>query len=294
MTQRTRVQVTADESSPGVPYFGPNSNTTDVPLGETSIAIENLVAGTRYWVKVWNEDEFGNKSSERIQVVGTPAPKREDLFQFSANGVLDSGSPLYCYVKVPSTVVEVGHSTMTLAFRQFMAPATAAASGGGSTSGASSASSGGNTTLTVGIAPGPLTVDGTSGPASAGTAHTHDAGFYVTTLSGETLIEDIDPHTHTIAHTHSTPNHTHDLTYGTFEETYPSSHSVRVRVYKRESNAWTLVYTSGVVDQDLQDVNLTDIINSAGDWRIAVQSDAAQPNGGRLGCDVYGYLTLLS
>jgi hypothetical protein len=197
----------------------------------------------------------------------------------SANGYLDSGSPMRAYVKVPSEVTAINQVALTLAFRQFMAPATAASSGGGSTSGSKA--------LTVAMQSSGLGLSsGTSGDASTGTAHTHTSGSYRGTLD-ETAIADIDPHDHT------TPNHTHGLAYGTYEESYPASHSVKVKVYQRVSSTWTLVYTSASQTADLVDLDLTSAITGPGDWRLEVLSDAAQPNGGRLGLDLFGTLELV-
>jgi hypothetical protein len=310
MTQRTRVAMTYEEVSPGVPFWGANTVTTDLLPDQTEIAIENLVAGRTYYIKTWNEDEFGNKSPELVRSVSTPLPTRLLPLSFSANGVLDSGSPMYAYVKVPSFMTSVKEVIVTFAFRQFFASAQDAASGGGSTSGsggsstptsgASSASSSSNHGLTVSNQNSGLTLgSGNSGAASAGTAHTHTAGSYAGTLN-ETAIRTIDNHSHTIAHTHdvtignhthTTPAHTHALTYGTFEEAMPASHSVTVKTYKRAAGVWTLVNTSAAITTDLADLDLTAVITGPGDWRIQVQSDAAQPNGGRLGCDVYGSIS---
>lgn len=69
---RTRVAVTADEASPGVPIWGPNQIIVDVPPGETHASIENLLADTRYYVRTWNEDQFGTKSPEINSIFRTP------------------------------------------------------------------------------------------------------------------------------------------------------------------------------------------------------------------------------
>ena len=71
MNIRTRVAVTSEESAPGVPLWGENQIITDVPKGETHAAIENLLAGQRYYVRTWNEDQFGNVSREVIRIVGS-------------------------------------------------------------------------------------------------------------------------------------------------------------------------------------------------------------------------------
>lgn len=308
MSITTWVATTAEESSPGVPSWGPHQNATKVPPGATDVAIENLVAGRRYYVKTWNEDEFGNKSPELLRVVETGRPTKTIPYSFSANGYLDSGSPMRAFIKVPSDVQSVSSVAVTLAFRQFMAPATAAAasgtltsdSGGGSTSGASSSSTSGAKHLGLIVANDFITLDsGSSGAASAGTAHTHGVGSYVGS-GAISAVTDVTDHDHTITHTHTTPahdhtvpTHTHALTYGTFEETYPVSHSVTVSTYQRVLGAWTLMDTQAGLTDDLVDLDLTDVITGPGDWRIEVVSAAAQPNGGRLGCDLFGALEVV-
>lgn len=311
MTTRTRVAYTYEESAPGVPLWGPNAVTTDLPTDATSISIENLISGKRYYIKTWKEDEFGNKSREVLRTINTPPPTKLQPLTFSANGVLDSGSPMYAFVKVPSNVQLVSECKITLAFRQFFAHATAATttgtltsdSGGGSTSGASSASSSSATGV------GHVHSFATDGGAGAGGASRLygptgvGPGFYInTTAAGniETGPETTSlshshpiPHTHsTPAHQHTVPGHSHALTYGTFEEAYPTSHSVTVKVYQRVASAWTLVYTSPALTGDLEDLDLAAVITGPGDWRVQAQSDAAQPNGGRLGLDLFGSLTV--
>lgn len=313
---RTRVAYTYEESAPGVPYWGPNTVTTDLIPGQTDIAIENLLPNKRYYVKTWNEDQFGNKSREIETFINTPPPTRLVLLSLSANGYLDSGSPMRAYVSIPSSVTVVREAIINLAFRQFMAPAQDAASGGtttsntdgaattpsggGSTSGASSASSSNNGSASFGLGTNPTS--GTSGAASAGTAHTHSAGTYADTSAVQTD----GGHSHPIPHTHTTPSHTHTtpdhshaiaahghaLTYGTFEETYPTSHSVSLILYKRIDDAWSLIHTTSGLTADLQAVDWTAYLTGPGDWRIEAISAAAQPNGGRLGLDLFGTLSL--
>jgi hypothetical protein len=102
-------------------------------------------------------------------------------------------------------------------------------------------------------------------------------------------------HTHDCPdHSHSVPGHTHSLVYGTFEESYPTSHYVDVYVYKRESSSWVQKAVFVGLITDLEDLDMTPYITGPGDWRLAVISAPAQPNGGRLSCDLFGSLTLLS
>jgi hypothetical protein len=406
----TRVALTTEEASPGVPLWGPNQVMMTIPSGETSVALENLIAGRTYYVRTWNEDTFGNKSPYRDNVIHTPpdatipakptgltltagdngfqatwspvadtdlaeydfayadddgtgtgpvnnvvytvvstratqfwvdqahaqktwckvrsrdfsgnasdysalvatTPVRTVPMTVSANGYLDSGSPMRAFIKVPAGVTDVQEAVVTLAFREFMAPATAAtatatltsvssgtltsASGGGSTSGSSSAAS----ATTAGF---PYTF------ATMGHAHGGGAAATWTNPASSVAIIDIptSDHTHPIPHTHSTPDHTHDvaghthdiaghahaLTYGTYEEAYPGSHSVKLKVYESVAGAWALLHTSTSQTDDLVTLDLATWIDGPGDYRIEVLSDAGQPQGGRLGLDLFGTLTVV-
>jgi hypothetical protein len=223
------------------------------------------------------------------RLMATVTPIEIIVYSLSANGVLDDGSPMYAYVKVPSVITSVTECIVSLAFRQFMAPATAAASGGGSTSGSSSSSTSDNESSHQ-------HVWGTGGAGTGFTTKVYTDGggtdFQLPTNSSSQLTTDGGAaHGHGMAHTHSTPNHTHALTYGTYEETYPASHSVKVKTYERVGSSWTLRNTSSAITTDLADLNLTSIITGPGDWQLRIQSDAGQPNAGRLGCDLYGAIT---
>ena len=218
-------------------------------------------------------------------------------YSFSGQGILDTGSPLYVYVKIPDRVSLIVEALVTLSFRQFLAPATAASSGGGSTSGASSASSsaaGGSATSSSAIGFSWTSSDhqhnDPQGGATGSPINGPADGRYVESIdSGHT--HTVGNHTHGITHDHTTPNHGHGLTYGTFEETYPASHSVTLKVYERVDTTWTLRGTFEGLTDDLEDVELTAVMTNPGDWRLTAQSEAAQPNGGRLGCDVFGAIT---
>lgn len=312
MTTRTRVAMTYEESAPGVPLWGANTVTTDLLPDQTEVAIENLVAGRTYYIKTWNENEFGTKSPELTSVVRTGTPTRMSPLVFSANGVLDDTSPMYAYIKVPENVLSTKSALISIAFRQFMATARDASSGGGSTSG-----SGGSSTPT----------SGASSATSSGsdTTHSHKMFAWQNDAPGAKTSREFAPggagglvtlptstasdlstgtpdfnHTHTIPHTHdvtignhthTTPAHTHSLTYGTFEEAYPASHSVTMTLYKRIAGVWTIVpnyYDTIGITADQFDIDLTAFITGPGDWRISLKSLGGQPNNGRLSADLYG------
>lgn len=307
MSTRTRVAMTYEESSPGVPLWGANTVTTDLLPGQTEIAIENLVAGRTYYIKTWNENEFGVKSPEKLSIVNTGGPTRMLPLVFSSNGVFDQGSAMYAYIKVPEDVISISSVSVTLSFRAFFASATAASSGGGSTSGSSSAGSSGasssatsdgsphfhiwgtQTSAVPGAYSNQKLVDGAGGnfniqtTLGAGNAHLTESESFGGHTHGMA-------HTHGIPHTHTTPDHVHGLTYGTFEETYPTSHEVFMNLYHLEDGVWVFKHTFGNLTRDLEDVDLTDWLSGPGDWRMAIASAPGTPNNGRLAADVYGSL----
>lgn len=220
-------------------------------------------------------------------------------FSFSGADVFDSTDTMDVYLFVPDRMYVTIESKALVRFREFFSAAKTAAtsgtltsaSGGGATSGSSSSSSSSNGSASFGL--GFDATSGTSGAASAGTAHTHSAGTY----GDANAVQTDGGHSHPIPHTHSTPNHTHDiaghthaLTYGVFKETYPGSHSVTLTVYELVDTTWTLRGTVAAMTADLNEVDLTAFITGPGNWRLQLKSDAAQPNGGRLGCDVSGYV----
>lgn len=278
----------------------PTNSFTTISTRATQVRVDATV-GVKYWAKVRSRDYSGN-ASEYSSLVAVQ-PTKTIPVAFSANGFLDSGSPMRAYVKVPA-VQSVVSALVTLAFRQFMAPATSVPSSGTLTSatdgGTTTPSGGGSTSGSSqdGVTLSGGGTNGTTGPASAGTAHTHNAGSIAT---NDNAVIALTGHTHsTPSHTHGCPDHshsiaghTHALNYGTFEESFPASHSVKVKTYKRVGGSWTLQDTSASLTGDLEDLDLSAVITGAGDWRLEVLSDAAQPNGGRLGCDLYGTLTVV-
>jgi hypothetical protein len=213
-----------------------------------------------------------------------------------------------------------------------MAPAQAAAAIASQTSntdGASTTPSGGGTTTAAGgvntdvvamststgfegLSTASHATSGTSGAASTGTAHTHVAGTFADAVAVQSTTGHTHPsnHSHTIpththtapAHTHITPDHAHSipghghaLTYGTFEEAYPSGHNVTATLYRRgdSSGVWTSMHVSTALTDDIVDLQWGPYFSGPGDYRIEVISLVGQPNGGRLGLDLYGALEVV-
>lgn len=241
------------------------------------------------------------------------------LIPFAINGAgyFDDANTMSVFVYLPSRMYALTEARVMLNFREFFAPATTIASGGGSTSG-----SGGSSTPTSssGGSATPTSDSSTSSDHqhrwalwqnNAPGAHTNrlyadqqgtaivletDAGndLYTTNNGAysHTHAVTIAGHTHTVtiaAHTHTTPDHTHSISYGVYKEAYPASHSVDLKLYQY-SAGWNLIHTFSALTTDQPEVDMTDYLTSTGKWRIDLISEAAQPNSGRLGCDVSGFV----
>jgi hypothetical protein len=216
-------------------------------------------------------------------------------FSFSGADVFDSVDTMDVFLFVPDRMYVAIESKALLRFREFFSSAKTAASGGGSTSGSSSASS--SSATSVGHVHSFATDAGAGGPAGTSHLYGHTGvgpGFYLNVTAGGNIETGPETsslsHTHGITHTHSTPDHTHGLTYGVFKEAYPGSHSVTLKVYELEAGAWVLRGTISGLTADIEEVDLSPYLEGPGNWRLEIKSDTAQPNAGRLGCDVSGYV----
>ena len=230
-------------------------------------------------------------------------------FSFSGADVFDDTDTMDVFLAVPDRMYITIEVSARIRFREFFAAAKSASSGGGSTSGASSASSSGASSSSTSDAtgthnhylgifssstPGVYTKRKMVGFDSGGSnwlfnLETESAIDYYTSNTQGSHAHGI-AHTHGIPHTHTTPDHTHALVYGVFKETYPVSHSVTLKVYELVTGAWTLRTTTSGLTGDFETVDLTQWIDGPGDWRLELKSAGGQPNGGRLGCDVYGFV----
>jgi acyl-CoA thioesterase-1 len=146
-----------------------------------------------------------------------------------------------------------------------------------------------------------------SSAASSGVPHIHnmfaymsDIGgaytkrlFVVKTALGVDKLANLEIETATTVQTDAASggSHTHTLTAGASKEGYPASHSVNLKVYLLSGGAWGQVGATitGITD-DAPDIDLSAYITGPGRWRIVLQSAAGQPNGGRLGAHLSGYL----
>lgn len=232
-------------------------------------------------------------------------------FSFGGADVFDTTDTMDVFLFVPDRMYVLIESRVLLRFREFFAAAKSAVSsgsltsdsGGGSTSGASSASTSASANLGshshlvgsfVSSTPGAFTNRRYATVDGGGMDFNIETNDVISFSSGTTSI---GVHDHTIAHTHTTPahahtvpGHTHTLVYGVQKEAYPASHSVTLKVYELEAGAWVLRGTIPALIADIEDLDLTAFIGGPGNWRLELKSDAAQPNGGRLGADVSGYV----
>jgi hypothetical protein len=216
-------------------------------------------------------------------------------------GVFDSSSTFEHFFVVPARIYVLVEASWWIRFREFWAPATAAASGGGSTSGASSSSTSGSDgshshQMFAGANPALATPvrSGYLARTAGGSDHKVDIGV-TAVLSGEDLYTRgaAAAHDHGMAHTHSTPNHGHGLTYGIFKEAMPGSIDVDMGLWRKpfEGGSWDLLGSVSGLDEPEQFVDLTTLFDDEDPhalYRLTFQSAPAQPNGGRLAVDVVG------
>jgi hypothetical protein len=198
---------------------------------------------------------------------------------FSDSGVFDSGNAFVAGIYIPSRVYKTIECKVSIDFDQFWGPETGAASGGSGTSG-----------------------NGTSHYHGVFNRQGGPSGFaangYSDGQSGTSIVADLASGQSTLwsyaesaPHQHTTPAHSHGITYGIYKETYPASHSVNLSVYLLVGSTWTLQgstitgLTADSIEQDL-----STYVTGPGKWRLVFQSAAAQPNGGRLGVHLSGYL----
>jgi hypothetical protein len=248
----------------------------------------------------------GAKASASSLGVQNRQPQGNPTFTSISDSVyFDTTTASVTGIYISDRIFRTIECRLAIDFDQYPMPVSAAASsgsltsdsGGGATSGSSSASS-----------------------AANGGGHAHTWGQYVSDSPGAytkrlyrdgpginfnlevasqsvLLSYDAADHTHGIPHTHSTPNHqhtvpghTHSLTAAATKEAYPASHSVTLTVFELVDTTWTLRATISGLTEDAPDLDLTSYIVGPGRWRIVLQSAAAQPNGGRLGAHLSGFL----
>jgi hypothetical protein len=68
----------------------------------------------------------------------------------------------------------------------------------------------------------------------------------------------------------------------------PVSWSVTLRLYEYVASVWTLRHTAAPMIGLTGEIDLSDYVTDAGMWLVTLQSDAAQPNGGRLSAQLFG------
>ncbi|MGD0123472.1 MAG: hypothetical protein ABSC46_13040 [Candidatus Limnocylindrales bacterium] len=198
---------------------------------------------------------------------------------FSDSGVFDSGNAFVTGIYVPSRVLTTIECKVGIDFDQFWGPETGAASGGSGTSGNGTSHHHALHNRTG--AAGGFALNGFDDGQNNGTNVVDIYSQQATLWS----------YNESAPHTHTTPAHTHGITYGIYKEGYPASHSVNLSVYKLVGSTWTLQgstitgLTADSIEQDL-----SAYVTGPGKWRLVFQSAAGQPNGGRLGVHLSGYL----
>lgn len=211
-------------------------------------------------------------------------------FAISDTTYFDTATASITGFYIPDRMQLLIECRVALDFDEYPMPVSASASsgsltsdsGGGATSGASSASSSSG--------------NGFAWQNVSTTSHSHGGG--ASASLPETPVGNIDSsHTHPIPHTHSTPSHqhtvpghTHSLTAASTKEAYPASHSVEIKVYELVGSTWTLRGTVSGLVGDVEDLDLTAYVTGPGRWRITLQSAGGQPQGGRLGAHLSGYV----
>jgi hypothetical protein len=268
----------------------------------------------------------GNRSTAHSVGVRNRQPQGTLTFVGIADTVyFDSATPSVTGWYIPDRVNLAIECRLAIDFDSYPMPVSAAASGGGSTSGASSAASsasGGSSTPTSGASSAATSADesahnhtilshiGAAGGYGANKYQGANGNYYdlpssgtQTLFSGDgslhnhgmahTHVVTIGAHSHTIAHTHDIDAHSHSLTPASTKEAYPASHNVTLKVYKLVGATWTQQGStiSGITD-DAPDLDLTAYIatDPRGRWRVGLQSAAGQPNGGRIGAHLSGFL----
>lgn len=270
--------------------------------------------------------EEGNRSTANSVGVRNRQPQGQlTVFNFADSVYFDSTTPSVTGIYIPDDIYVTTKCRLAIHFDSYPMPVSAAASGGGSTSGASSASSA-DSSGTLTSASGGASTSGGEGahwhyafefagdaPIGSRTAHNYStygsaAGVNLETgASGHDIltgapaadhthsvaghVHTVAGHDHGIAHTHSTPNHVHSLTPASTKEAYPASHSVILKVYNWDDDAaWDLVATISGITEDVVDEDLILYIAGPGQWEVRLQSAGGQPNGGRIGAHLMGFL----
>jgi hypothetical protein len=205
-------------------------------------------------------------------------------FSIAGSDVFDDTDTMDVFLSFPDRVYVLVETKIWILFREFF---TSAKSASAASSGTLTSASGGSSSPTSDAALIYTTQDGdhdhveTGGNTLYSGGHQHTAGTNGTSHSHDVTIA---------GHTHTVAGHTHALTlvYGVLKETMPASHSVTLGVYRRDGSAWTLIVSIPGLTDDIHELNLTQYVDGPGLWRLSLKSDAGQPNGGRLGCDVAG------
>jgi lysophospholipase L1-like esterase len=220
-----------------------------------------------------------NASARSLGVTNRQPQGQLVPFSIADSVYFDTATASITGIYIPTRMYQTIECRLAIDFDQYPMPVSAAASGGGGTSGNGTS----HNHRWAGYR------SGTPGGYSLAKYLSGNSDAYVD-LAPAALV-DLNTGIDLTPHTHSTPNHTHTLTAAASKEAYPASHSVNLTVYKLVTGAWVQQgATITGITADAPDIDLSAYVTGAGRWRIVLQSAAAQPNGGRLGAHLSGYV----
>jgi len=275
-------------------YFIEKDDRVSVSLDLASLRVDPLLG----------LDERQRSTARSLSVKNRQPQGQLTPFPISGQGVFDTDDTLEVHFWLPDEMNFIVRCRVAIDFRAFKAPAKSASSsgtltsdsGGGATSGASSASTtaAGSHTHVIG-----QFLDNSPGAYTTRRFSNGTGNFNLPFSAANDFVSDADGaggHDHGMSHTHSTPNHqhnvaghTHSLVFGIQPETYPGSHSVTLKIYELVGSTWTLRTTITTLTDDREELDLTQWVTGPGQWRLDLQSAGGQPNGGRLAAYVSGH-----
>lgn len=218
-------------------------------------------------------------------------------FPIAGSGVFDQDDAWDLYIRIPERIYVLIEVVAEFYFKEFSAPARSASSGGSS---APTTTSGGSSSPTSSSATAHrhTMFNRSSGtPFGWALAQYHADGSNAVDLraGNNTLVtysaDGSHDHTVTIGgHSHGVTidPHAHDLEYGLHLEPMPGSIDVGLGLYRRTGSVWELITSVSGLNEQIEEVNLSQWLEGPGSWRITLESVPGQPNNGRLGVDVAG------
>jgi len=272
--------------------------------------------------------EEGNRSTANSLGVRNRQPQGQStVINFADSVYFDSTTPSASGIYIPDDIYVTTKCRLAIHFDSYPMPVSAAASSGSLTSdsgGGSTSGSGGSSTPTSGASSASTSDDEnvhyhavadyiSATPHGWGAHEFHVAGgahasFDLPSNGNIAWVSDAgtahhhgQAHTHVVTigthghstpdHQHTVPGHSHSLTPASTKEAYPASHNVTLKVYNWDDDAaWDLVATISGITEDVVNEDLILYITGPGQWDVRLQSAGGQPNGGRIGAHLMGFL----